>query len=52
MQGCFLFPLKPVVVLVGKKVSIEQEVLKIGASYLYEHPEYYQIGSGMCGYGT
>jgi len=40
MQGCFLFPLKPAVMLVGKKISIEQEMLKIGASDLYEHPEY------------
>jgi len=36
----FLFPLKMAVMLVAKKISIEQEMLKNGVSDLYEHPEY------------
>jgi len=39
MHG-FLFPLKMAVMLVAKKISIEQEMLKNGVSDLYEHPEY------------
>ena len=40
MQGCFLFPLEPAVMLGAKKKSIGQEMLKNGASDLYEHLEY------------